>query len=154
MTGPVWSPVWAALWEQLLGFMQVWGVWIALVSGLLFVISIALMPYVVTRIPVDYFSRPQRYAVRKGHSHPVIEGLLIALKNLSGAVLLLLGVIMLFGPGPGLITLFFGLYLMNFPGKYRLECWFMHQPAVLRQVNAMRLRRGLPPLDLGCQEDQ
>jgi len=131
--------------------MQAWGGWIALVSGLLFVISVALVPYVVVRIPVDYFSHPERHSLRRGHRHPVIEGLLMALKNLSGAALLMVGVIMLFGPGPGLITIFFGLYLMNFPGKYRLECWFMHQPAVLRQANAMRLRRGQPPLEVSCQ---
>lgn len=140
MTGPVWS--------DLLVFLEAWGGWITLVSGLLLAISVALVPYVVVRIPVDYFSHPRRHALRRGRRHTVIESLLMAVKNVSGAVLLLAGFILLFSPGPGLITMFFGLYLMNFPGKYRLECRLMQQPAVLRQVNAMRSRRGQPPLEV------
>lgn len=135
------------LWLELLAFLEAWGGWITLVSSLLFLAGLVLSPFVVVRIPVDYFSYPDRHCLRRGQRHPLIGGLIMALKNGLGGLLLLAGMIMLLGPGPGLITMFFGFYLMNFPGKYRLERWFIHQPAVLRRVNAMRIRRGQPPLE-------
>lgn len=138
---------WTAIsWSDVLNLLEVWGGWITLASFLLLLVTLVLTPFLVVRIPVDYFSHPERHSLRRGHRHPIIKAMAIGLKNLLGAVLLLAGFIMLFGPGPGLITLFFGFYLMNFPGKYRLECWLIHRPMVLRHVNAMRKKRGRPPL--------
>jgi len=136
------------LWLDLLAFFEAWGGWVTLVSSLLFLVTVVLTPFVVVRIPVDYFSHPNRHCLRRGHRHPLIEGVIIASKNVLGGLLVLAGMIMLLGPGPGLITMFFGFFLMNFPGKYRLERWFILQPAVLRRVNVMRIRRGQSPLEL------
>jgi len=47
-----------------------------------------------------------------------------AFKNLLGVLLFMLGLIMLVTPGQGILTLLFGLMLMNFPGKYRVERWW------------------------------
>ena len=69
------------------------------------------------------------------------------LKNLLGAVLVALGVVMLFTPGQGILTLLAGLLLMNFPGKYRLECWLVQRPGVLRGMNWLRERHGEPPFE-------
>ena len=76
---------------------------------------------------------------------PLIALLLGALKNLIGALLLVLGVIMLFVPGQGLLTMLIGLMLMNFPGKYRLERWLVRRSGVLNSLNWLRRRRGRAP---------
>ena len=62
-------------------------------------------------------------------------------------MVLLAGIVMLFVPGQGLITIFAGLILMNYPGKYRLERWIIRRPLLLRTVNALRVKRGADPLE-------
>ena len=69
------------------------------------------------------------------------------MKNLLGALLVVLGLVMLVTPGQGLLTLLAGLLLMNFPGKYRLECWVVLRPGVLRALNWLRGRGGQPPFE-------
>lgn len=38
-------------------------------------------------------------------------------KNMAGVCLMIIGVAMVFTPGPGLIVILSGLYIMDFPGK-------------------------------------
>ena len=39
------------------------------------------------------------------------------------------------------------LTLIDFPGKYRLECWFVTRPAVWNSVNWLRTRAGRPEIE-------
>lgn len=52
----------------------------------------------------------------------------IAVKNVIGVCLIVVGCIMLVTPGPGLFTLLAGLYITNFPGK----------PALVKRVKQTR----------------
>ena len=73
------------------------------------------------RIPADYFRRDRRGPTAWRKRHPALRLAVLILKNALGAVLVLGGVIMLFMPGQGLLTIFLGIVLMDFPGKFRLE---------------------------------
>jgi len=127
-------------WQLLL----LWGSAGSLVAVLA---ALAGVPWVVTRLPHDYFSRPRRAVWRKADDEPVFAVVLGLLKNLLGAVLVVLGLLMLLTPGQGLLTLLAGLLLMNFPGKYQMERWLVQRPGVLRALNWLRQRRGHPPFD-------
>jgi hypothetical protein len=106
------------------------------------------MPWIVTRLPADYFSHGQRTSHEPTDNKAPSGIILILAKNVFGAVLLLLGIIMLLTPGQGLLTILAGLMLMNFPGKYRLERWVVTRPGVLRSLNWLRSRRGVPPFSM------
>jgi len=67
--------------------------------------------------------------------------------GLVGALLVLLGMVMLVTPGQGLLTLLVGLLLMNFPGKYRLERWLVGRRGVLTALNWLRRRGGHAPFE-------
>jgi len=71
-------------------------------------------------------------------------------RNLAGATLVLLGVVLSVPgvPGPGLITLLVGLLLLDFPGKRRIEVAVLRRPRLRAAVDRARARRGRPPLDL------
>ncbi|MEO1750773.1 PGPGW domain-containing protein [Thiofaba sp. EF100] len=116
-------------------------------SVLMFIGTLIALPWLITRIPPDYFAPPHRKRSRFAHTHPVLRWDLLILRNLVGLLLLLAGMLMLFMPGQGLLTLLAGLILMNYPGKYRLERWLIQRPALLRAVNALRVRRGAEPLE-------
>ena len=78
--------------------------------------------------------------------HPVIRWLLVAAKNTTGVVFIILGIAMLVLPGQGLLTIFIGIIFLNFPGKYRFERWLIQLRPVHRSVDWLRKRAGKKPL--------
>lgn len=117
-------------------------------SLVMFVLSVLGVPFVLARLPVDYFSRGEATAsVRETPLGPGRLLLRIA-KNALGVVFVVLGVLMLVLPGQGLLTLFVGLLLVDFPGKKRLERRIVGAPRVLRVVNTLRRRWNRPPLEI------
>ncbi len=121
---------------------------LAALSVLGFLCSLALVPWIVLRIPSDYFSKSRRVLnAAKGHPR-LFRWLLIVLKNLLGLLLLILGIALLILPGQGLLTLLIGLLLIDFPGKYQLERWIVSQGPVLRSINWLRKRGQRDPLRL------
>jgi UPF0716 family protein affecting phage T7 exclusion len=69
-------------------------------------------------------------------------------KNLLGGLLMIAGLAMLVLPGQGLLTLFVGFLLIDFPGKYRLEKWLIRRRYILRPINWLRARRHRAPLQV------
>lgn len=131
-------------------FLSNWQQPILWASGLSLFAAVATivgLPWVVTRLPQDYFARRERIVWRSIASEPMLALVLGTLKNLLGLLLVILGFILLVTPGQGLLTLFIGLMLMNFPGKYHLERWLVSRPGVLNGLNWLRRRRGHPPFD-------
>jgi len=120
--------------------------WLAGVSAVTFVGSLAVVPFLAARIPADYFSASRRGQTTWGRRHPVLRLAVMTAKNLLGLVLVAAGVVMLFLPGQGLLTIFLGVVLMNFPGKYRLERYIVSRGPVLRGVNWIRRRAGVEEL--------
>ncbi|MEZ5571138.1 MAG: PGPGW domain-containing protein [Halioglobus sp.] len=129
-----------AHWQQPL----LWASGLSLVAA---VASIIGIPWVITRLPRDYFARDERIPWNPAPNHPELRLLFAILKNLLGLILVVLGVIMLVTPGQGMLTLLIGLLLMNFPGKYHFEQWLISRPGVMRGMNWLRHRRGKLPFD-------
>jgi hypothetical protein len=107
----------------------------------------ALLPRVVARLPEDHFvrSRTERRAARRAWAPTRV--LAVVLRNVLGAALLVAGVVMLFVPGQGLLTILVALLVMDFPGKFRLEQALVRRAPVLRVLNRLRARAGRPPLE-------
>jgi hypothetical protein len=127
-------------------FFGEYAVWIFTISLLSFVIGLISMPMLVARIPVDYFSHHKRHRMANSSRHPLIRFIMTGFKNMLGAILLVAGLVMLFTPGQGLLSILFGLMVMNYPGKYRLERWIINRPLIFSTVNSMRKKQGQPPL--------
>jgi hypothetical protein len=74
-------------------------------------------------------------------------------KNILGALLVVLGIILALPgvPGQGLLTVLIGLVLLDLPGKRRLERRIVGRPGVLRAINRLRKRFGRAPLVLGSR---
>lgn len=121
--------------------------WLGALSVATFVGTLVLVPWLLSRLPADYFAaRRPRSALRE--SHPVIRMVLLVLKNLLGLVLLAAGIAMLVLPGQGLLTVLLGLSLLNFPGKFALERAIVSRQAVRRGIDWIRRRANRPPLVL------
>jgi hypothetical protein len=113
------------------------------VSLAMLVTTLAAFPFVIARLPADYFTDDSRPAPLSRHL--AVHLLLMALKNLLGLALVLVGILLLFLPGQGLLTVIIGLTIMNYPGKFAFERWLVRRPRVLPALNWLRRRLGTPP---------
>lgn len=128
--------------------------WLTVASLAMFVISLVALPWLVARLPADYFARRKRHALGvKQRSHPTTRLLLIIGKNLLGAILLAGGLMMLLVPGQGLLTMAMGLLLLDYPGKFALERRIARQHNVLASLNWLRAKVGAPPLVIDLPDD-
>ena len=123
--------------------------WLTAASAAVFALFLVAVPWLVARIPEDYFAaekRPKKQSA-VNHSYAVLV-LLAVMKNALGGLLVLTGVALLVLPGQGLFTIMLGLALMNFPGKFQLERWLISRGPVLRMVNGLRRKKGQTELYL------
>ena len=120
---------------------------LTVVSVIGFIGSLVAIPLILVRLPADYFDTRTPRHWMKDH-HPVLRLLGLVIKNVVGAVFVLVGLAMLFLPGQGLLTMLIGVSLMDFPRKRELEAKMVGQPTLLGIINAMRHKFGNPPLTL------
>jgi len=110
------------------------------------VVSIALVTIVLVRLPKDYFVNPKSRTLHT--HHPVVRIVLTILKNLLGLMLVMGGIILSIPgvPGQGFLTIFLGIMLLDFPGKYPLERAILRRPAILGAINRIRAKFHKEPL--------
>jgi hypothetical protein len=114
-----------------------------------FVVATGVVSFVVVKLPATYFHPDHDREILKD-KHPAIRWAGIIGKNLAGVVLIVLGVVMSMPgiPGPGLVTILFGVMLVDFPGRRWLEHKLVSQPRVLKGINDLRKRFGKQPIKL------
>jgi hypothetical protein len=137
--------------NELLGWLsdhQQLLVWAGVVSFVVFILSLLSLPWLVAQIPEDYFLPKKRQPTAWKDQHPIIRLLALAGKNLIGCSLIVAGLLMLFLPGQGILTLVMGLLLVDYPGKFRLERKVVKTPAILNGLNWLRRKAKKPPLIL------
>jgi len=111
--------------------------WLQLItvsSLIMLAISLALLPYLVARLPVDHFCQQSR------SQHPITsqQALLRILRNLLGLILLFAGLLMLLLPGQGLLTLVLALLLLDYPQKKKIERSLLQQKTIFNGLNWLR----------------
>lgn len=134
-------------WLDSLPIDQTVMTWLFAISILTFLGSLILIPWLIIRLPHNYFRESRRHRSKLHEYHPLAYFLIVISKNLFGIVLILAGVVMLLLPGQGILAILVGVGLTDFPGKYRLERWFARKPAIFRAMNWVRQRRGVIPLE-------
>ena len=84
-------------------------------------------------------------------SRAIFFRIFVALKNLVGLVLILLGLILSVPglPGQGLLTVLAGVLLVDFPGKRSLLYKLVSRPLLLQSINRLRMKFSRPPLVVG-----
>lgn len=121
------------------------GWWIAGIWLLSFFGSLALMRILIVRMPADWFCRHDRPLQRR---HPALVIVLILARNLVGLLLLVAGLVMLVGPGQGVLVLLLAVGFLDFPGKRRLELALVKRPRVRAAIDWIRRRAGRAPIIL------
>ncbi len=130
-----WQPLLDQL-QPLLPILTVTGVVMALASMM-------AIPWLLVRMPRDYFNTPSRPL----HYRGPLAWFIWVVRNALALVLLAAGVLMLILPGQGILTILIALMVSTFPGKYRMERAIMRRPRVLRAANWIRRRYHQPELN-------
>jgi hypothetical protein len=114
-----------------------------------FVVSLAIVSFILVKIPPDYFQldRPREFLA---DSSPFVRALAGFGKNLLGVLLVVLGILMSVPgvPGQGILTILLGIMLLDFPGKRRWEYKLVSRPKVREAINKLRRRFHKPDLVL------
>lgn len=132
--------IWASLtWNSVL-----FGAGLFLMS---IVVSVVIVVVMVVKIPSNYFSSHYQQDFLPGSSW-LTKWSATILKNLAGLILVAAGIVMLIGPGQGILTILVGLILMDIPGKRPIEARIIQRPTVLAAVNKLRAKYDKPPLEL------
>ncbi len=118
---------------------------LGILSILTFAGSLVVVPWLIARLPADYFIRHRCRVEERHRRHPLISRILFVLRNGIGILFLLAGVAMLVLPGQGMLTILLGITLMDFPGKHRLLESLIHRPGIIRSLNWIRRQVRKPP---------
>lgn len=120
-----------------------YSVWIGWTSAGLVLLSLVLAPVLLAKIPTDYFTKTQQDRAASTKIGRIHYSLIWIVRNMLAALLVIAGLLMLFLPGQGLLTIFLGLVTADFPGKKRLELQLVSQPSIYASVNWIRKKRAL-----------
>ena len=115
---------------------------LGIVSVITFLLSLIVIPWLVVKLPKDYFNHQQRQTLKSQRSARHWHFVLVLLKNLLGFILVLAGIAMLVLPGQGALTLLIGLSLTNFPGKYAIQQRLISVPGISKALNWLRCKAG------------
>ncbi|MCF6335232.1 MAG: PGPGW domain-containing protein [Spirochaetales bacterium] len=115
--------------------------WLSIIPVISVLIPVVLVPLIVVNLPVDYFVRNEKREKYKKSGFP-LSYILYGLKTLSGFLIVCMGIVLLFIPGQGLLTIFTGLVIMDFPGKRKLELILFQRKSVRKAINWIRGRWG------------
>ena len=123
--------------------------WLAISSLFIFFFSILAINFVIKIIPVDYFDSTKRELSPFKTSSPIIWLIFFIIKNITGYLLILGGILMLVLPGQGLLTILLGLIFSDYPGKYKLEKKLITIKPLYRYINWVRKKSDIEPIKLG-----
>jgi hypothetical protein len=117
--------------------------------------SLLAAGFLLVKLPATYFQEFHSRDIWVDR-HPVLRLTARAGKNVLGAVLVVIGMILALPgvPGQGLLTILIGLMLLDLPGKRRLERRIVGRPRILRTINCLRKRFGKSPLILGSRRGE
>ncbi len=135
---------WIALMQSFLTPTVIWS--LTACSVIMAIGSLFMMPYVLCKLAPNYFESEKPHLMTRIKASPLNKCCYLVLKNLLGCVLIFAGVLMIFLPGQGLLTILIGMVLTDFPGKFELERRIVSNPNVLSAINWMRAKRGHPEI--------
>ena len=112
-----------------------------------FALSLGLVSLILVKLPADYFSASSERRFWDDRARWA-RTLGMVGKNLLGAFLVLLGIVLSLPgvPGQGILTILIGVMLLDFPGKRDLERKLVSRPKVRDGIDRLRHRFGKPPL--------
>ncbi len=116
---------------------------LGIISTTTFFLSLLIIPWIINRLDKDFFLHFHEHT-KKEDEHPLMFILLRILRYATGSVLLIAGILMLFLPGQGILTMILGMSLLDFPGKQTLMDRLLGYHSLQKALNWVRHRGNKP----------
>ena len=105
-----------------------------------FCISLSAVPYIIARLPTDYFlTIHSSFPPRTRWSR--LRGVA---RNIVGFGIILIGLLMLVLPGQGMLAILIGACLLDIPGIRRLKTRLLRRSRVQAGIDWIRIKCGKP----------
>ena len=115
--------------------------WVGIVSIFLFFLSLFLLRYVILRLPEDYF-------IKVSSNSKSLKKIIVRIaKNALGFLLTICGIILLFTPGQGMITILIGLCLIDLAFVNQWKKKMIYNSKVQRALNWIRSKKSVKPFN-------
>ena len=121
--------------------------WLAMISVITSMVSLLVIPWLISKLPSDFFAKMRADHKIGNNNSALYDLILILLRNIFGVAFLIGGILMLFMPGQGILTIFLGISIMVFPGKRRLVNLLIEQKSVQHSLNWIRRTTGKAEFD-------
>ena len=131
----------STLWNTLQNNSTLAGL-LAFSSMLILAGSVLLVPWILVRLPENYFHNPHHQPLESLLHRPAWRISLLLLKNVLGILLAIAGIGMLVLPGQGLLTIIVAFILIDFPGKFHLKRKLISIPSFRKAANGFRHKKG------------
>ena len=126
--------------------------WLGLLSMMTFLISVLLIPFLVSRASTDYFLTHSQLVQQRHKHHPAKALLIKIIRNGLGLLLCFAGFLMLFLPGQGLLTILIGVSLLDFSWRQKALGVLIHRKAVQKALNWIRRKTGHSPFNFPAKK--
>jgi hypothetical protein len=113
-------------------FFKNYGFLISIFSLGLFIVGTLGTYYWLLQLPYDYFKKIER-------NESMVKQVI---RNFLAIILIVLGVLMLFLPGQGLITIFLGLYISDTKLTKKLKDKCLSSRKIQDGLNSIRIKHG------------
>jgi small-conductance mechanosensitive channel len=118
---------------------------LGLLSAATFLISLLLIPFLISKASADYFLTHATIIEQRHKRHPAVALLIKIIRNSLGIFLCLAGFLMLFLPGQGLLTILIGASLLDVPGRQKIFNMLIHRHSIQYALNWIRKKTKHPP---------
>ena len=115
----------------------------ALVSFAIFLAGLVVVRALVVELPSNHFVKPD----------PARPRMVRLARQVGGGLLIVLGLLMLVLPGPGILTIALGVALFDSPKKNDILRKVLSQEGVRKTMHNLRVRAGKEPFLLETQSD-
>ena len=121
--------------------------WVSTISGVALLVLAIVIPWLIVKMPEDYFSNPQRYNWLDRKPARIRIPIRI-LKNVLAIALVILGAIMFLTPASGLFPILLGVALADVPGKSKLQRWILGKKTIRKSMNWLRRKFHRKPVQM------
>ena len=125
--------------------------WVSMASGAGLLVMAVVTPWLIVRMPEDFFSKPQRYNWIDRKPAAIRVPIRI-LKNLLAFALVIVGVVMFLTPASGLFPILFGVVLADVPGKQKLQRWILTRKTIRKSMNWLRRKFHRKPVQMPAEK--
>ena len=122
-------------------------VWVSTISGIGLLVFVIVTPWVIVRMPEDFFSKPQRYNWLD-RKPPMVRIPIRILKNVLAFALVVVGIVMFLTPASGLFPILLGVVLADVPGKMKLQRWILCRKTIRKSMNWLRRKFHRKPVQI------